>query len=374
MKIGILTFHRADNYGALLQAYALQETLKALKQDVEIVDYRCEAIENDYVYNAIPSVQKNIFRWSKNLIKNLYVVSKLNSKKIRCAEYRANYLQLGKSVQSVSDRETVGKRYDLIITGSDQIWNSKLTLGKDDWYCFKNESEKGVSVVSYGASVGSLEVFREIFDLYKKDLLRYSKISVRETDVQAFLQTNLSVPIKKVLDPTLLMGQEAWNELVPSAKMRINRPYVLYYDVEHNPIAQSIARKVSEEFGLKLVHFDPSLIRKKGRYVQNAGPCEFLWLIKNAQFVITSSFHATVFSVIFEKKFIVVPHPQTGARVRSLICDLNLNSRICNEVGAYSKEKINAVVDYDMAFERLKELQKDSFEYLVQCIDDADNM
>ena len=145
MKIGIITFHRADNYGALLQTYGLQEAVRKLGHDVEIIDYRCDAIENAYVYKKIPKLRKKIVKWLFDLlIRN----PKKNNKRDRCQSFRKKYLHMTDSVKTIEERKTIQKSFDVIITGSDQIWNSKITKGKDDWYCFKQDSFSGARIIS----------------------------------------------------------------------------------------------------------------------------------------------------------------------------------------------------------------------------------
>lgn len=369
MKIGLLTFHRADNYGALLQVYALQEALKKCGHEVEIIDYRCDAIENDYVNKILPPLRKNIIAWFMSLMHRLYVMPKKNKKKSKCIKFREDFLKLSCSVKSNEDRKKIQETFDVIITGSDQIWSSKLTAGKDDWYCFKQESNIGADIVAYGASVGNLSKFVENFELFKSDLAKYKMISVREDETRDFLKSKLSISVEKVVDPTLLIEKKSWDKLISKNTMKINGDYILYYDVERNFVAKEIALKISKTNKIKLVHFDPSFkLINKGFFAQEVGPCEFLSLIRNAKYVVTSSFHATVFAVLFEKQFITVPHPQTGARVKTLLNDFSLENRICETTEDYSQERIDAKINYESAFSKLDVLKNASIDYLLQCM------
>lgn len=367
MKIGILTFHRADNYGALLQAYALQSKLNAMGNETEIIDYRCMAIENDYFYKIIPPIRKNVFAWCNCFIKNTYVVPKKRIKAEKCESFRINYLNLSESVAKSEDRSNVEKKYDLIITGSDQIWSTKLTHGKDDWYCFK-KSEDSCKVVSYGASVGNLNEFISRFELFKSDLSKYSYISTREEESKKFLQEMLKRDIYKVLDPTLIVDHDIWYNLAQNTEINIQEKYLLYYDVEENKNAQEIAVNIAKTKKLKIVHFSDSInMLRMGIYVQQAGPCDFLSLIKNAEYVVTSSFHATVFSIVFNVPFITIPHPKTGARVRSLLGDLRLESRICNIFNEFDDVSIDSEGNGN-TYKIINEWAKEAENYLMKCI------
>lgn len=344
MKIGIITFHRADNYGALLQVYALQKNLMDLGHNVEIIDYRCDAIENIYVYKIIPKLRKNIFKWLFSL---LVVNPQKIMKRDRCNEFRNAYLKLSDSVKTTDDRKQIQYLYDIIITGSDQIWSDKLTKGKDDWYCFKQEGYSKAKIISYGASVGNLERFKNCFKQYYFDLKKYCSISVREQEVADFLSEELNQKVYKVFDPTLLLSNFYWDDLVKKSSLNVKQEYVLYYDAEFNSVSMEIAKKISSVFEIKLVHFC-KLIKMvlRGQLVEQAGPCEFLSLIKNAKYVVTSSFHATVFSVIFEKQFVTVPHPSTGSRVRDLLNSIGLNSRMVESFEHFSVDMIDDTINY----------------------------
>lgn len=371
MNIGILTFHRADNYGALLQAYALQRKLSDKGYNVEIIDYRCAAIEQDYIYKTVPPIQKKILTWCKDLARNLYVVTKKKTKAKRCSTFRDEYLRISKVCQSKEDRIDVQNKYDLIITGSDQIWSIKLTNGKDDWYCFKKEIDKG-TVAAYGASVGSLKEFSDNIEIFKKDLNNYGMISTREGETKDYLCDALNREVFKVLDPTLLIPESIWVDMTVKSKLKPKCNFIFYYDVERNAESERIAIDISKKTGYKLIHFDGSFkMLLLGGYAQEAGPIEFLWLIRSARYVVTSSFHATVFSIIFEKNFCVIPHPKTGARVRNLLSDLQLNNHIVESFNEYSYNGLPNETNFTMAKDILRAKRKESEGYIDRCISKA---
>ena len=360
MKIGILTFHRADNYGAMLQAYALTKELNDLGCDAELIDYRCDAIENQYYpYKMVPPKRKNCIKWGKQLIKNFWIVPKKNTNGVKCRAFRDKYFKMSRSVRTASDRAAIENEYDLIITGSDQIWSYGITGSADDWYCFKRNGGKA-SVVSYAASVGNLAEFNTHFFEYEDKLKAYDSISVREEDAKEYLEKKLNKSIQKVLDPTLIVDHNVWNKVAVSPR---TDHYVFYYDVERNEVANKIANDTAEKTGLPLVHYDLKKFTDKNLSL-DAGPDEFLGLIKNADYVVTSSFHGTVFSTLFKKKFVSALHPTTGARVKSLLTDLDLADRICT-----SSDKFHGFSDdFHDSDERLEKLRKESINYLKEVI------
>lgn len=363
MRAGIITFHRADNYGALLQAYALFEVLKRMGHDVEMIDYRTEAIEEHYKYRIIPQIRMNIIKWGYNFLKNFWLVPLKKRKSEKCEDFRKNFFFMSEPVVTDTERSRIEKTYDVIITGSDQIWNYEIT-GEDNWYCF-HKYYPDSHIIAYAASVGDLELFGKQFGKYEKALKEYDAISVREENAREYLEEKLQRTVIKVLDPTLLLDTDSWNILV-----RTNRycegDYVLYYDVEKNFVSHKLAFDLAKKEKLRLVHFDEKYIFDKRLGIE-AGPREFLGLIKNASYVVTSSFHATVFSIIFHKKFITVPHPRTGARISSILEELGLEDCICNKIEDFHGFKN----DFEDAYERLNMLKEESIIYLRDSINNV---
>lgn len=368
MKIGIITFHRADNYGALLQTYALQRKFVEKGNSVDIIDYRCTAIEKWYVYNWLPFPRKNVIAWCMECISNPYVIPKKRIMSKRCSTFRDKFLHISRSYNRPEDRLTVQKAYNLIVTGSDQIWNIGITDGKDDWYCFKKNVDM-CTIVAYGASVGNQKAFSNEIKCFKAELENYDMISTREKETKDYLDEILNKEVFCVLDPTLLVTRTEWDNLVSNSEMKIDYKYIIYYDVSKNVEAEKIARDLAKKTGYKLLHFNRTLkMLFRGGYVQEAGPIEFLWLIKNAEYVVTSSFHATVFSIIFEKNFWVVPHPQTGERVRSLLYDIHLEDHIVEGFKDYVQNGQVKITHFTEAKELLDLERKKSEAYIDACM------
>ena len=367
MKVGILTFHRADNYGAVLQACALVNTFRSYGMDCELIDYRCRAIEKVYEYQYLPPIRKNFIKWIIDFRRNIRTVPKKIEKKRKCMEFRNQHLPMSKSVSTVEDRKRIEKEYDLIVTGSDQIWNQKLTGGVDEWYCFK-KSEKQTSVVSYGASIGDLNVYKDYFHQVDEILKEYAMISVRENTAKAFLENRLNIPVYRVLDPTLLVDSGCWKKLMKNETTSTDS-YIFYYDVETNKVAKRIAIHLSQKENLKLIHFNPDMRNNSWwMYAEDAGPIEFLELIANAKYIVTSSFHATVFSILFEKQFVTIPHPETGSRVKDLLSELDLKHHICVDLESWNENIVKEKQDYTEVFKKLEGLKKESFGFIENAI------
>ena len=364
MRVGILTFHRADNYGALFQAYSLYKVLSAMGAETELIDYRSTAIEEEYRYGMFPRLSKNPIYWP-NLVRAFRARKKQQKK---CHTFRTKYFRYGESVYDDTDRLSAEKKYDLVVTGSDQIWNPRLTNGKDNWYAFRRHTSNYI-VVSYAASVGGLHNFKYYYKLYEEDLLKYDMISVREQNACDYLKKRLNRPVFRALDPTLLLSKEQWMKLQRKTQYE-KSPYILYYDVSFNKEACILAENFTREKNYRLLHFNQMLKNSKNyRYVQEVGPEEFLSLISNAEYIITSSFHATVLSILFEKRFFTVPHPITGDRVRELLSALGLNSRIIEKSNIDVSNICDFEIDYAQVKRQLERSKRSSVAFLKQSIE-----
>ncbi len=364
MKVGILTFHRADNYGAVLQTYALYSQCVAMGCDVKIIDYRCNAIENAYLPIKFPGLRKNMYRWSIDTVNYLRFGRAWNEKKEKFESFRKMF-SMSPPYFNSSDRCVVEAEYDYIITGSDQIWSADILNNKpDNWYCYKKETQTGTRVFSYAASVGSLPRFKEKFCEFEPTLRNYDVLSVREAEVRYFLEEKLHRKIYTVLDPTLLVDKQLWLDLI-NYKDNKNDSYLVYYDVAQNKLSRKIAKDIATHNKYSIVKFNqiksPTL---NTEYLSNAGPIDFLNSIYNAKCVVTSSFHATVFSILFQKKFVAVLHPITGERIKSLLSILGLEDRIIYDCKNNVTEIMNQPIDYASVEVKLSELRAESIDYL----------
>ncbi len=369
MKAGILTFHRAGNFGALLQAYALCRTLQEKGIETEVIDYRCPAIESAYAYGLLPArLRPNPLKW-KAQFRNL---KRKKREKENCARFREQHLPLSRPYVSDTERAGLEDTYALILTGSDQVWNPAYTGGKNDWYAFRR-SGNGAVVASYAASAGGLHGFRHYFRFYREDLAAYDLLSVREGNTRAFLEKNLARPVEQVLDPVLLLSADQWEALAEPSPLE-GSPYLLYFDVSANEEACRIAQRIAGEKRLRLVHFNGGLPNSEhSPFASDTGPCQFLSLVRRAEAVVTSSFHAAAFSVLFEKPFLAVPHPRTGDRVRELLSGLGLSDRIAETDGSGIPAQLDRPAGFGAARAVLDQMRAGSAAYLERCIRLAEN-
>lgn len=305
MKIGIMTFHNADNYGAVLQCYALQETLKKKypNDEVYVIDYKCPEIVNGY----IPRI--NFKRpWS------ILLYSKRKHKHEKFKQFRKKYFNLGSPDFST---------YDIIYYGSDQIWNEHLT-NRDLTYFGKNFTGKKIA---YAASDGGeMNYDSEVCELLKS----FSKISCREKSMTEKIQKcNLKVPIETVCDPVFLLSKEEWLNI---AELPKEENYVLAYKISDNPNFDSEAEKLGKRLNKKVIQIVyvksiQKFFYKRQKFAEGIRPEQFLGYFAKADFVFASSFHGTAFSIIFDKPFYILQIRKGSERITNLLSALNINDR-----------------------------------------------
>jgi polysaccharide pyruvyl transferase WcaK-like protein len=360
MRIAIITFHNTLNFGATLQCTALNRVLSQMGHEVCVINYLpWYVLEKKSAFKEIKSIRSSANK-IKALIKGMMYLTYANKviKKNRKYESFINSnIVLTRKYSNVGELRTNPPPADLFICGSDQIWNPALTGNKLDKAFFLDFTDK--PKVSYGASVGELDIESQKEELHNL-LCDYQRISVREQTTAARLSAALNLDVTTVLDCTLLLNKEEYYRF--EADYPISEAYLLLYNVQNSPTAVSIARRIAREKGLGIVDISPNPFAKlKGaRKIIDIGPGEFLTLFHNAEFVVTNSFHGTVFSIIYERQFIVIPHSTRASRVTDLLETLELTDRIALEPGYVEV----APVDYGRVNRKLNVARANSFRFL----------
>lgn len=253
---------------------------------------------------------------------------------------------------------------DYYITGSDQVWNTDITNGLSDIYTL-NFGKKDIKRISYGASIGKGELSVEEQIVFRSKLQYIDSISVREETAKRLLEQIFpNKHISVVLDPTLLLKREEWENLLEGVKAQKNKKYILAYMVEENQEFRKIARDLEEKTGYPIFHFEKKNLGKNVKSCYTAGVLEFVNYIKNAEYVITTSFHATVFSIMFHKKFWIIPHETTGSRVIDLVNSLELSNRIVNTLDMFLKVNYSEDINYERVERMLDMKRQQSLQWL----------
>lgn len=363
MKVGILTFHCACNYGAVLQCYALQKYLSDAGHDVSVVDYRPSSIAEGYRWlDPRRFWSLNPVRFVRKTLSELKVISDRRRRYAAFDRFVSSMLKLTRSVKSVKDMEALAGEFDMLIVGSDQVWNRRLTKGTDPiyWGCFRRG--KDTAMISYAASMedgADDATSREI----RSWLPAFDALSVREESLcKAMKECLPDKPLATVVDPVLLIEESQWDGL--SADNLPDEPYLLYYQVRKSNEALEIAKRKAEEKGLKLLVLSAKLELGSSSEIASTSPSEFVSLFRNASYVVTTSFHGTAFSVIFHKEFICVDVADgKNTRQEDLLSSLGLESRMVKGFDV----PVMPVIDWNETDRKRGTMVKVSRDYLTSC-------
>lgn len=311
MKIGILTFHRANNHGAVLQCYALQTYIASLGLDVEVIDYRQPAIERTYnTFNLKMLCRKvlhpiDFLRYIKNFPNR--IMRNYRFKKFRNNSLHLSPVYTGKGMLY----------YDIVFHGSDQIWNPKLTGGKLDrvYLGFYRQKDHGKKI-AYAVSFEDKCISEDEATAYNEGMKNFEVISLREPSLGKILSPLTEKKIHFVVDPTLLLQRTHYDKIAEDIDEKDK--YVLVYAVGPKSLALKIAHRVANERNLKVIDISN----------KNITPYMFVGYFKHASFVVSVSFHGTVFSLLYNKSFYTVATGKTSdVRYYDLLEGLRLKSR-----------------------------------------------
>lgn len=361
MKIGLLTFHCAQNYGAVLQCYATQEFLKSKGYDVEVVDYRPNYLLRPYrLFNVKRLACGNPIKSCINLVKELIQFPRRCYRQWAYRRFVNKYLALSDAV----DQDSIPAYYDTYVVGSDQIWNPKLTYGFDDVYFCRFAFPKGNRrYVAYAASMEAKELCADANQYYQEALAHFDAVSVREGDLAKLLQPLTSLPITQVLDPTLMADPRIWNAF--SGRYNSKKKYVVIYQGRSSKESERIAKEIARQVGGEIVILSTWFSLSRGEKHQNIAPEKFVDIIRNAACVITTSFHGTAFSIIFNRPFYTIRmNDGADSRSQSLLTALGLQDRMVDA----SKSPIFSTIDYTEANVKLEELRRNSQQFIMDAL------
>lgn len=316
-SVGIITFHRAPNFGAALQAFALQRTIMNLGHACAIIDYasvlNCSSYE---LFNFRPS--------RSNFKRNVRTLRKLCSHlmlRIRFSNFRSQHLRLTKTYHSSIELTQESLGFDTYITGSDQVWNPQM-MDERCLPAYYLDFVKSGRRVAYAPSFGVSEIPQARRDMTAACLRRFDFLSAREDTGCKIIRELTGREAAHVLDPTLLLSNAEYDKVASLPAYR--QPFILLYPMEASEELCRLASKLRDYLKLPLVaivpiYHDPLTFSFADRVVFDAGPSEFLGWVKMAAFVCTNSFHGTVFSIINQKNFISLAHSTLNSRSNSLL-------------------------------------------------------
>ena len=352
-KVGIVTIIDNNNYGNRLQNYALQETLKKL-------DYDVYTIKNNRFFNSKVGVRQQIIYIIKSIKKNLQNIFFISSKrKAKFKLFNKNINFSEKWISGYNSNES--EKYDFFVVGSDQVWKpTGLRLSDVTLLKFAKKEKK----ISYAASFGVSKIDDIIGKKREKDFMDFKAISVRENEGKRIVEkyTNRT-DVQVLVDPTMLLNADEWNKVIQEpeyfSKLK-NKKYILNYFLGKIPEdREKEIERIARENNCEIIN----ILDKESEFYKT-GPSEFLFLEKNAFLICTDSFHSCVFSLIFNRPFIVFERAGTAinmnSRINTLIANLHIGNRRFN--GKITNE--NIMHDYTESYMILENEKEKSLDFL----------
>lgn len=317
--IGILTFHRAYNFGAVLQAYALQKTISNMGKNCEVIDYRNPRIENSFHSASMKSKLLSVIKYV--VYHNYFVEGKRKAKLF--ADFTEKYLELSECYKG---SEQFKDCYEKIIVGSDQVWNIEMTQGDKNFFLPYKE---GALKLSYAASFGKKSFSKENEYIMSELLKDFENLYVRESAGKDIVNRLLKKEATTVVDPTLLIDSSCWRKIA-FQPTKITKKYILLYLVADETYSIELAKNIAKAKNLEVIYVDPPRFQFEGiTRLKEVGPAEFLWLVMKAEYVITTSYHGLIFSLNLNTPFLFEKANNIG----------NTNSRLDEIVQLFGLEK-----------------------------------
>lgn len=386
IKIGILThYHDTVNYGGALQAYALCKIIESFDCDCEQIDVDCfaECRNLDYKPSAIKRILKPFLPTLKKIRRmkrhrELKAQSELRKTWRKSFEnFTLNCIPHTKQQYFSQNIAEIVTEYDAFVVGSDQVWNPI-------WYFepfFLTFAPDSVPKIAYAASISQSCLSEKVKQKYSDHLKGFLAISVREENAVSLLSDIAPNTVEYVLDPTLLLTKEQWDDI--TSERIIHQPYVLCYFLGNDSNMRAVAQDFARKRGMILVNIPHATAlyhtadANFGDIKQEApSPNDFLSLIKNAEYIFTDSFHAMVFSVVFEKQFFVFErqnYASMSTRTESFMKLLRASERFCNSEEGSILSYIESLpdIDYSDSFENLAQMKEKSLEFLQNSLNTA---
>lgn len=375
MKIGILTFHRASNYGTVLQAQATVIVLQQMGMNAEIIDYRPEY--NEKTLRTRKLSQARTIKAVLSVLLNRFIYGKQIEKRLQNFQEYIDTLKVSQqAVYTENDVREIAQNYDIILSGSDQLWNERIT-GDDMTYFFPFEHPYKIS---YASSFGVSEISATRKNEIEPLLSSFRYLSVREKTAQTMLEQFLKQSkgeIACVIDPTLLVNKRTWLEQVRNSFTPPKGEYILTYYMIETPILRAITNELRRKTGLPVINLKPSkrqVLLHEGLNMMWAGPREFLGCYAGAKYVVTNSFHGTAFAINFKVPMYVAPLPfsmagEVNSRLVDILDRYGLKSRWISDMN--DVKNLSNDFNLDMLRQKKEQQREESIRYLKTALRDV---
>lgn len=374
--IGIINLQVTDNYGANLLAFALETKVSQLFKDIEVFTIDASVLDKpksfeEKITQKLKSVLNKIKKYNFRLFP-MYISEKKNKKandaylaekEISFNKFRNKYLNLTAPCYSSDDISKLP--INTVILGSDIVWSPERasTHAADVFFTTGLSSE--YKKISYAASIGcnDKDILTPLEDVYRKNLTDIDIISVREQSSADYLKNLTDKRVEVCCDPVFLLEKSVWDEIADSVSLP-DEKYIYVYLLDRCPDGVKAAKKLAKEKGLKILYSTNNNISfgKNSKCCNGCGPCEFLNIIKNAEYIITNSFHSLVFSIIFHKQFKVYFRNGQNLKLTDLLDKLCMQDRYDTETD------IDSTIDFDFSDKFIEKEAFHSTEFLKAAI------
>lgn len=382
-KIGIITICQCNNYGADLQAYATWEKLQQMGFDAEIINYlyykswQFKDSKESRPFVPFSLKERFLYIMKYRILAFVldaffpYFIPAIKRRNKRFATFLQDNCKFSREYKSMKELYQNPPKYDVYITGSDQVWNPAAQSSIEPY--FLSFAPQGAKKVSYAASFGISNLPTGLNNKYQILLNDYDHIGVREKNGCEIVKLLCNKEATLTLDPTLLLNKEAWLKV---AKKYPNIPekYILIYQLSDSPEIVALAKHISKEKNLPVIRIAKrAYCVNKDKGIENildAGPAEFISLISGASFVLTNSFHGTAFSINMQVTFcaVISSKKNNNSRIENLLIQLGLEDRLVREEQDFKDLKIFDSINYNRIEEKLSSLKNLSESFIRQAL------
>ena len=363
-KIGIITFHNSYNCGSMLESYAMQTVLKKMGMETEIINFSNEGQKEIYNYKF-----KN--NSIKNIIKNILIfpaIKKIKLNNYKYEEFKNKNFILSENEYSKQE-ELTDYEYSTVVAGSDQIWNITIEDGDDAYFL---PWVKKARRVAYAPSFGSKKIAEHTDNInkYIDYLNKFDAISIREQNGNKWIKEMIGQDVPVLLDPTMLLNKEDYDKIKDNNNVKDK--YIFFYAPSFDTEICRFVKKVADKYNLKVITWSTKsyfvkLIRRFGFELPDyEDPSVYLNLISNAELVFTTSYHGTIFSTIYKKKFFTIKNGGmygNDDRVLTLLNQLNMLERLTPFEFDDNKDYLEEV-NYEKYDSSVDELKNKAFDYI----------
>lgn len=363
-KIGIITFHNSYNCGSMLESYAMQTVLKKMGMETEIINFSNEGQKEIYNYKF-----KN--NSIKNIIKNILIfpaIKKIKLNNYKYEEFKNKNFILSENEYSKQE-ELTDYEYSTVVAGSDQIWNITIEDGDDAYFL---PWVKKARRVAYAPSLGSKKIAEHTDNInkYIDYLNKFDAISIREQNGNKWIKEMIGQDVPVLLDPTMLLNKEDYDKIKDNNNVKDK--YIFFYAPSFDTEICRFVKKVADKYNLKVITWSTKsyfvkLIRRFGFELPDyEDPSVYLNLIANAELVFTTSYHGTIFSTIYKKKFFTIKNGGmygNDDRVLTLLNQLNMLERLTPFEFDDNKDYLEEV-NYEKYDSSVDELKNKAFDYI----------